>query len=64
MITTPTHDPELAALAAELRRDNPAMQLLEATNRAAALLDEMNSYAARWDAYPALPISLIETVAA
>lgn len=64
MITTPTHDPELAALAAELMRDNLGMQLLEATNRAAALLDEMAAYAARWDEYPALPICLIDTAAA
>ena len=63
MITTQI-DPDLTALAAELMRDNPGMQLLEATNRAAALLDDMESYAARWDDCPALPISLIETLAA
>lgn len=55
-------DPELAALAAELMRDNPGMRRFEATNRAAALLDDMAEYAARWDAND-LPISLIETPA-
>lgn len=56
-------DPELVALAAELMRDNPGMREFEAINRAAALLDDMAEYAARWDADP-LPISLIETIAA
>lgn len=64
MITFTMTDPELAALAAELMGDNPYMLEFEAVNRAGEMLDDMESYAARWDACPGLPISLIETLAA
>lgn len=63
------HDPDgLIALALELIDDNPFMGEFEALNRAAEMLDELDAFAADWDAYAAaqgnpLVISLIETAA-
>lgn len=68
-----THDPDgLIALALELIDDNPFMQEFEALNRAAEMLDELDAFAASWDAQAAaagnpdafLLISLVETLAA
>lgn len=67
------HDPDgLIALALELIDDNPFMQEFEALNRAAEMLDELDAFAAAWDAQAAasgnpdtfLPISLVETLVA
>lgn len=62
------HDPDgLIALALELIDDNPFMTEFEALNRAVEMLDELDAFAADWDAYAAgsnpLVISLIETAA-
>lgn len=42
------HD-EITALALDLMRDEPGMQLLEARRHALDLLDELAIYAAAWD---------------
>ena len=68
-VALPTpYDPDgLIALALELIEDNPFMQEFEATNHAAAMLDDLDAYAAAWDTHAAAmgnPISLIETLAA
>jgi hypothetical protein len=44
----PTVD-DLTDLAHDLMHDEPGMQLFEATNRAAELLDDLDAYAVTWE---------------
>lgn len=53
----PRLDPEIAALARELRRDHPDLTKADALRAATAMMTMLNAFADRWDLDQALEIA-------